>query len=85
MFRIGNSAGNSSSLVGARREIVVTPFVQLGSLIPYSDRQILTARSYPSFDEILERKRPHSASPEKLENEAKKQKVQDFAEEMDLR
>ena len=40
----------------------IAQFVQLGSMIPYADRQIMSARSYPSFDEILERKRRHSSS-----------------------
>ena len=40
----------------------IAQFIQLGSMIPYAERQRISAKSYPSFDEILERKRRHSSS-----------------------
>ena len=66
MFRIGSLKKSAS-----RPTLLPPPppdnrriaqFIQLGSMIPYAERQRISAKSYPSFDEILERKRRHSSS-----------------------
>ena len=72
MFRIGSLEKSASRPVPRPTPPPSSPrldddrriaqFVQLGSMIPYADRQSMSARSYPSFDEILERKRRHSSS-----------------------
>ena len=66
MFRIGSLKKSASRTTlppppppDNRR---IAQFIQLGSMIPYAERQRISAKSYPSFDEILERKRRHSSS-----------------------
>ena len=66
MFRIGSLKKSASRQTlppppppDNRR---IAQFIQLGSMIPYAERQRISAKSYPSFDEILERKRRHSSS-----------------------
>merc|ERR1712113_330351 len=66
MFRIGSLKKSASRQTlppppppDNRR---IAQFILLGSMIPYAERQRISAKSYPSFDEILERKRRHSSS-----------------------
>ena len=39
----------------------ITPFLQLGSLIPYSDRKNMLAEKVPALSVILQKKRRHSS------------------------